>query len=65
VILYREDGSSRPLIGPTHVVIPAGELHGVEAVTDAVWLCIHSEASRGWIPHAEAGLQDMISKMEA
>ena len=36
------DGSKRIVQGPAAMTIEAGKHHGVTALTDCVWLCIHS-----------------------
>ena len=36
------DGSRSRLTGPAAVTIAAAKHHGVKALTDTVWLCIHS-----------------------
>lgn len=36
------DGSKKELQGPAALTIEAGKHHGVTAMTDCVWLCIHS-----------------------
>lgn len=36
------DGSRRRLNGPTALTIAAAKHHGLRALTDTVWLCIHS-----------------------
>lgn len=36
------DGETKSYTGPCCLTIEAGKLHGVQAVTDSVWLCIHS-----------------------
>lgn len=35
------DGQKRKVVGPACMTIEAGKHHGVKALTDAVWLCIH------------------------
>lgn len=37
------DGRTATRVGPCCMVIEAGKLHGVGAVTDAIWLCVHAE----------------------
>lgn len=36
------DGVRRELSGPACLTIEAGKHHGVKALTDALWLCIHA-----------------------
>lgn len=36
------DGVSQTHSGPVALTIHAGKHHGVKALTDAVWLCIHA-----------------------
>lgn len=36
------DGQRSTLTGPTCLTIKAGQHHGVKALTDAVWFCIHA-----------------------
>lgn len=36
------DGSRSRLTGPTALAVAAAKHHGVKALTDTVWLCIHS-----------------------
>jgi len=38
----RVDDESRTLTGPAALEITAGKHHGVKALTDSVWLCIHA-----------------------
>lgn len=40
-VVFTTGGVVRLLMGPCVVEIPAGEGHGFQAVTDAVWFCIH------------------------
>lgn len=35
------DGVTQVLVGPIALTIKAGKHHGVKALTDASWLCIH------------------------
>jgi quercetin dioxygenase-like cupin family protein len=41
VTLFREGYKPQELTGPCSITTPAGVHHGVRALTDAVWLCIH------------------------
>ncbi|HUD33795.1 MAG TPA: hypothetical protein VMR43_12375 [Variovorax sp.] len=36
------DGVTRTVVGPVGLTIEAGKHHGVKALTDALWLCIHA-----------------------
>ena len=36
------DGEKRVVIGPTCLTIHAGKHHGIKALTDAAWYCIHA-----------------------
>lgn len=36
------DGQRQVLTGPVGLTIEAGKHHGVKALTDTVWLCIHA-----------------------
>jgi quercetin dioxygenase-like cupin family protein len=36
------DGVTRTVSGPVGLTIEAGKHHGVKALTDALWLCIHA-----------------------
>jgi len=36
------DGERRTMTGPACLTIAAGKHHGVKALTDAVWFCIHA-----------------------
>ena len=36
------DGDTKTVTGPACLTIEAGKHHGVKAVTDAVWYCIHA-----------------------
>jgi quercetin dioxygenase-like cupin family protein len=38
------DGELGTLIGPCTLEVKAGQRHRIQAITDIVWLCIHSEA---------------------
>jgi quercetin dioxygenase-like cupin family protein len=44
------DGTEKTLTGPCAIMIKAGLAHGIRALTDAVWFCIHpteeTDASR-------------------
>lgn len=42
VVRLRKNEESQRLTGPAMVTVTAGDVHEVEAVTDAVWLCIHA-----------------------
>lgn len=46
IVIVRNDDETFRLDatkGPKHCVISAGKYHSVEALTDAVWLCVHHE----------------------
>lgn len=49
-VLLRESGPI-PLQAPAWVNIEADQWHALEAVTDIVWVCIHSARETG-VPHA-------------
>lgn len=36
------DGVTREVTGPACLTIEAGKHHGVKALTDAVWYCVHA-----------------------
>lgn len=36
------DGQRRRIVGPACLTIAAGKHHGVKAITDVVWYCIHA-----------------------
>lgn len=36
------DGVTRTVVGPVGLTIEAGKHHGVKALSDALWLCIHA-----------------------
>ena len=36
------DGIKRTVCGPVGLTIEAGKHHGIKALTDALWLCIHA-----------------------
>jgi quercetin dioxygenase-like cupin family protein len=38
------DGELQHLDGPCAIEVKAGKKHRIQAITDIVWLCIHSEA---------------------
>ena len=40
--VVRVEGVERLIHGPSAVLIEAGKVHSVEALTDVVWYCIHS-----------------------
>jgi len=42
VVRLRKNKESQRLTGPAMVTVTAGDVHEVEAITDAVWLCIHA-----------------------
>lgn len=41
-VMVLEDGEMRQVDAPACLTIKAGAHHGVKALTDAVWLCIHA-----------------------
>ena len=43
-VLLLVDGETRKVDAPACLNIEAGKHHGVRALTEAVWLCIHSTA---------------------
>lgn len=40
--VVRVDGVARLLAGPTCLVIQAGKVHEVEAVSEVIWYCVHA-----------------------
>ena len=42
VVTVRMNGRSQRFKAPACITIPAGVEHVIEAVTDAVWFCIHA-----------------------
>lgn len=38
------DGERREIVGPVCLTIEANKHHGVKALTDCVWYCIHADA---------------------
>lgn len=40
-VMLTVDGAAREVRGPRLIVIEKGKPHGVVAITDAVWFCIH------------------------
>lgn len=36
------DGVRERHVGPTALVIPAGKVHRIDAITDSVWFCVHA-----------------------
>lgn len=42
IVTVTVDGVARDYSGPTTLTIAAGKNHEVEAVTEAVWFCIHA-----------------------
>lgn len=42
VVMVRMNGHSRRFKAPACIAIPAGVEHVIDAVTDAVWYCIHA-----------------------
>lgn len=42
-IIVESGGTTQTLVGPCCITIPANTHHGVKALTDAQWYCIHSE----------------------
>jgi quercetin dioxygenase-like cupin family protein len=36
------DGDREKHIGPTALIIPAGKVHRIDAITDSVWFCVHA-----------------------
>ena len=43
-IILDVDGVHLPLTGPQCINVAAGKHHGVKAVTDTVWYCVHASA---------------------
>ena len=41
-IILDIDGVHIPMTGPVAITVEAGKHHGVKAVTDTVWYCIHA-----------------------
>ena len=41
-VIVRSDGWVESYSGPAVLTIKAGSAHEVDAITDAVWLCIHA-----------------------
>ena len=41
-VIVEVDGGQRELTGPACLTIEAHKHHGVKALTDCVWLCIHA-----------------------
>lgn len=39
-VIVQVDGELKPVIGPHGFLIPKGAVHGVTALTNAIWLCI-------------------------
>jgi quercetin dioxygenase-like cupin family protein len=42
VVFLTVGDSIQELHGPTEVVIVAGKVHRIDAITDSVWYCIHA-----------------------
>jgi len=42
IVEVQVDGIKTAITGPVGLKIEAGKHHGVKALTDTVWLCIHS-----------------------
>lgn len=42
-VLVQKGDEVRQMTGPEQIHIPAGEEHGVTAITDAIWLCIWAD----------------------
>lgn len=56
-VMLAVDGVRSIHEGPTHLVIKAGKVHSVRAITDAVWSCIHPTDETDWATVDEAILQ--------
>ncbi|WOB06456.1 hypothetical protein [Piscinibacter gummiphilus] len=41
-VVVEVDGAREVFVGPRCLTIKAGKAHAVEALTDAVWFCIHA-----------------------
>lgn len=64
------DGMVSTLTGPLGLTIEAGKHHGVKALTEALWLCIHAtdcedehEVDSTLIVHSDADVQQMAEDM--
>lgn len=42
LVELKVDGASRVISGPQAITIEAGKHHGVKALSDSLWLCIHA-----------------------
>lgn len=42
VVTVNLDGATETYTGPTCIIIRAGQIHRIDAVTDSVWFCIHA-----------------------
>jgi quercetin dioxygenase-like cupin family protein len=42
MVLLKFDGKSQIIQAPACITIPAGVEHVIDAITDAVWYCIHA-----------------------
>lgn len=68
-VAVQVDGVTSTMTGPTALTIEAGKHHGVKALTDTVWLCIHAtdctdadKVDEVLITDAEPGQMDQIIK---
>jgi quercetin dioxygenase-like cupin family protein len=70
-VVLEVDGERRTLVGPACVTVEAGKHHGVRAITEAVWYCIHAtdstdaETVDGMLIAADSWASDMQAMAEA
>ena len=64
------DGITRTVAGPAALTMAAGKHHGVKAITDSLWLCIHAtdcedeaEVDRVLIVPSDENMQAMAEAM--
>lgn len=64
------DGVRRTLTAPIGLTIEAGKHHGIKALTDSIWLCIHAtdctdenEVDETLIVHDDFDMQAMAEGM--
>ncbi|WP_422096337.1 cupin domain-containing protein [Variovorax sp.] len=70
-VVLEVEGERRTLVGPACVTVEAGKHHGVRAITEAVWYCIHAtdntdaETVDGKLIAADSRASDMQAMAEA
>jgi len=61
-IIVELDGESKTITGPACLTIPANKHHGVRALTDCLWYCIHAESISNEIVSMDGPAAHAIAK---